>query len=105
MRHVTSHFQRAVVPMNRAQFGNVREVDEVLGRGFAVVHQDDDIGAAGDECTALLQFRFETESFLDVLRLVKHGAIMSTNLLTGKSQKKMVAGWHLPVTIRLETKS
>ena len=53
---------------------------------LAVVHQDDDIRATGKERGPFLQFGFELESFLDVLRLVEHGCIMSTNLLTGKSQ-------------------
>jgi hypothetical protein len=61
-------------------------IDEVFGCGFAGVHEHDEVGAAGDEGAALLQFGLAFERLANALGLVKHRFIMSTNLLTGKSQ-------------------
>jgi hypothetical protein len=71
----------------------------VLGGPDAAVHQHNQIGAACDEHRMFAEFSFSLEGLEDALGLIKHGNIMSTNLLTGKAQNskknKTTKGIHL----------
>ena len=48
------------------------EVDQILRGRFPLIHQDHEIGAAGDKCGALSEFGLQIERFLYSLGLVKH---------------------------------